>query len=152
AHHPLHAALAADPDPSVVTPESVASALGRDRLGVWSMLTSRRVQTNDTTRAIAWLWPAFLAGCHGPRRPLALVDVGAGAGLNLIAARLPPIWTDRATGDLIPCATRVETVTRIGFDSRPLNVLSHDDVLWLRACIWPGDTDRLERFEAGVHA
>jgi hypothetical protein len=25
-----------------------------------------------------------------------------------------------------------------------------DDVLWMRACIWPGETERLARFEAAV--
>jgi hypothetical protein len=151
--HPLHAALAAPtPDPKVVTPESVATSLGRDRLGAWSTMTTRRVQTNDTSRAIAWLWPAFLAGCDGGERPLALADIGASAGLNLIADHLPPTWSDGATGKEIPCATRVNAVARIGFDSRPLNPEVDDDVLWMRACIWPGDTERLSRFEAAVGA
>jgi len=151
--HPLFAALAAPtPDPEVVTAETVASSLGRDRLGVWSTMTTRRVQTNDTSRAIAWLWPAFLAGCDGARRPLVLVDIGAGAGLNLIADQLPPIWSDLATGNGMPCAMRTNTVARIGFDARPLNVQRDDDVLWMRSCIWPGDTERLARFEAGVKA
>ena len=151
--HPLHAAIAAaKPDPSAVTQESVATSLGRDRLGVWSTLTTRRVQTNDTSRAIAWLWPAFVAGCDGARRPLALADVGASAGLNLLGDQLPAIWTDAATGKGIPCATRVNAVARVGFDARPLNLELDADVLWMRACIWPGDTERLARFEAGVRA
>ncbi len=153
ARHPLHAALATStPDPGVVTKEAVAASLGRERLGVWSIMTTRRVQTNDTSRALAWLWPAFLGGCDDRRRPLALVDVGAGAGLNLIADELPPVWSDVATGTAIPCVTRVNAVARIGYDPRPLNVLSEDDVLWMRACVWPGDTERLARFEAGVEA
>jgi len=153
ARHPLYAALAvAAPDPEVVTTETVASSLGRERLGVWSTMTTRRVQTNDPSRAIAWLWPAYLAGCDGAQRPLALIDIGAGAGLNLIADQLPPNWTDLATGKPIPCATRVNAVARVGFESRPLNVQRDDDVLWMRACIWPGETDRLARFEAAVQA
>lgn len=151
-HHPLHATLAAaTPDPSVVTPETVAASLGRDRLGVWSSMTTRRVQTNDTSRAVAWLWPAFLAGCDGGRRPLALADIGAGAGLNLVGDQLPAIWSDR-TGKPIPCAMRVNAVARVGFDARPLSLQIDDDVLWMRACIWPGDTERLARFEAAVQA
>lgn len=151
--HPLHAALAAPvPDPEVVTTATVAGSLERDRLGVWSTMTTRRVQTNDTSRAIAWLWPAFLAGCAEAKRPLALMDIGAGAGLNLIADQLPLIWSDLTTGKQIPCATNVRTVARMGFDTRPLNVQRDDDVLWMRACIWPGETERLARFEAGVSA
>lgn len=151
--HPLHGALAAaTPDPDAVTPEAVTGSLARNRLGVWSTMTSRRVQTNDTSRAIAWLWPAFLAGCDRSARQLALVDIGAGSGLNLIADQLPVIWSDLATGKEMPCAMRVDTVARIGFDSRPLNVQSEDDVHWMRSCIWPGDTNRLARFEVGVRA
>jgi hypothetical protein len=151
--HPLHAALAAPtPDPEAVTTERVATSLGRERLGVWSTMTTRRVQTNDTSRAVSWLWPAFLAGCSGRQRPLALMDIGAGAGLNLIADRLPPIWSDLATGEPIPCATNLNAVARIGFDVRPLSVQRDDDVRWMRACIWPGETERLDRFEAGVQA
>jgi hypothetical protein len=151
--HPLHAAVAAAaPDPEAVTNEAVTISLARDRMGIWSTLTNRRVQTNDTTRAIAWLWPAYLAGCEGGKRPLLLADVGAAAGLNLIADRLPNVWKDRATGREIPCATRVETVGRVGFDPRLLGVQNADDVLWMRACIWAGDTSRLSRFEAAVQA
>ena len=153
AGHPLYAALAVPtPELEAVTLESVTAALGRERVGLWSRLTNRRVQTNDPSRAIAWLWPAFLAGCDGGKRPLALVDVGASAGLNLVADELPAAWTDLATGKAILCATRVAHLARVGYDLRPLNVKNDDDVLWMRACIWPGDVERLARFEAAVKA
>lgn len=151
--HPLYGALAtAVPDPDIVTAEAVAASLGRDRLGVWSTMTTRRMQTNDTSRAIAWLWPAALGGCNEGARPLALVDIGAGAGLNLIGHHLPIIWTDVGTGKHLPCATSANIVARLGFDMRPLNVQNEDDVRWMRACIWAGDTERLARFEAAVEA
>jgi hypothetical protein len=152
AGHPLYAALATDtPDPDAVTRDAVVASLGRDRLGVWSTLMTRRMQTNDTSCAIAWLWPAFLGGCDEEQRPLALVDMGASAGLNLLGDRLPPLWSD-GTGAPIPCATRVNALARAGFDSRPLDAHNDDDVLWMRACLWPGDTERLTRFDAGVKA
>ena len=93
--HPLHAAVAgATPDPDVVTTETVLASLERNRLGVWSTMTSRRVQTNDTTRAIAWLWPAFLAGCDRSLRiartsqhPAEIeIDAGAVAELSRLLA------------------------------------------------------------------
>jgi hypothetical protein len=151
--HPLHAALAATkPEADTVSPERVAEALARTRLGVWSVLTTRRVQTNDTHRAVTWLWPAELLGCDQRKRPLALVDVGAAGGLNLVADELPVIWTRQGVGQPIPCARALHTVARLGFDSRPLDVERDEDVRWLRACIWPGDDERLARFEAGVAA
>jgi hypothetical protein len=151
--HPLHAAIAATtPDPDVITVETVAASLGRERLGVWSTMTTRRVQTNDTSRAVTWLWPAHIAGCDGGQRRVALVDIGASAGLNLVADRLPAIWSDAATRSPIPCAAKIDAVVRMGFDTRPLDIKSSDDVLWMRSCIWPGETARLARFEASVHA
>jgi hypothetical protein len=151
--HPLHAALVAQkPDPDVITPESVTASLGRERLGVWSTMTTRRVQTNDTSRAVTWLWPAHVAGCDGGQRPVALVDIGASAGLNLVGDRLPAIWSDAATRSPIPCAARVDALVRTGFDARPLDIRSDDDVLWIRSCIWPGERERLARFEASVQA
>jgi hypothetical protein len=151
--HPLHGAIAAEtPDADVITPETVAAALARDRLGVWSMMTTRRVQTNDTSRAVAWLWPAFLAGCDGGAAPMILADIGASAGLNLVADRLPNVWSDRATGKEVPCVTQPNVIARVGFDPRALDVGNGDDVLWMRACVWPGETARLARFEESVVA
>jgi hypothetical protein len=151
--HPLYAALALpQPNAGIINQETVLAALARDRLGVWSIMTTRRMQTNDPTRAVAWLWPAALAGCGGGKRPLALIDIGAGAGLNLVGDQLQPDWLDAESGEVIPCATGLDTLLRIGFDSRPLSVHNTDDVQWMRACIWPGDTARLERFEAAVAA
>ncbi len=83
--HPLWAALAADePDPSTATAAALERALGRDRPRVWHSLTRRHVQTNEVSRAVAWLWPAALAG----GRRLVLCDMGCSAGLNLIADSL----------------------------------------------------------------
>jgi hypothetical protein len=153
AAHPLYGALAAaSPNVDGVTRETVASSLGPDRLGIWSALATRRVQTNDTGRAVAWLWPALLGGCDQGARPLALVDVGASAGLNLIGDALAPMWTDHATHAPLPTATRVHAVARLGFDARPLDFRKDQDLAWIRACIWAGETDRLQRFEAAVRA
>jgi hypothetical protein len=152
ATHPLYGALAANPDPAAVNADSLLASLARERLGVWSALTTRRVQTNDTSRAVTWLWPAALLGCDQAQRPLAVVDIGAAAGLNLIADRLPAIWHDRASGQRVACANSLRPVARLGFDARPLDAAREEDVGWLRACIWPGDERRLERLDASVAA
>ena len=151
--HPLFLALAAsDPKPVSITPEAVVEALGADRIGAWSALRTRRMQTNDTSRALAWLWPAFLAGCDQGARPLALVDIGASAGLNLIADALPPMWTERVSKKPLPTASRLQTVARLGFDARPLDFRKEQDLAWIRACVWPGEVDRLARLDAGILA
>ena len=150
--HPLFAALAAtDVRPEAATREALATALADAPPRLYAELATRRVQTNETSRAVAWLWPAALAGCAGGKRPLALFDVGCSAGLNLCAERLPAPWRDPAGGP-IPVAAAADIVARHGFDVQPLDVERGDDLNWLRACIWPGENARLDRLAAAVDA
>jgi hypothetical protein len=148
--HPLHAALRdMKPNADAMTPATLRSALDGTRTGLWTTLALRRVQTNDTSRALAWLWPAAIAGCSDGARPLVLVDVGCSAGLNLIADALPPMWTTKS-GAPLAVVRRPQVLRRIGVDERPLYVERDHDARWLHACIWPGETDRLERFNMAV--
>jgi hypothetical protein len=149
--HPLWAAIAADPpDPAAVTAGAVDAALGRerDRAAVWHSLTRRSVQTNEVSRAVAWMWPAALLA--PPGMPLGLVDLGASAGLNLVADALDLGWT--AAGAPLAVGARGAIVQRIGLDRAPLDVTRDDDADWLRACIWPGERERAERLERAIAA
>jgi hypothetical protein len=148
--HPLNAALRDEaPDADAVTDATVRSALDPSRTGLWTTLALRRVQTNDTSRALTWLWPAAIAGCSNGQRPISLVDVGCSAGLNLIGDGLPAMWTN-AAGSPIAIATRPKVIGRFGLDERPLDVARADDARWLHACVWPGETDRLRRLDAAI--
>jgi hypothetical protein len=148
--HPLYAALRDnDPDADVITDSTLRSALDPSRTGLWTALALRRVQTNDTSRALAWLWPAAIAGGSDGTRPVLLVDVGCSAGLNLIGDALPRIWTT-ASGRPLGVALRPRVVGRFGLDERPLDVTRDDDARWLHACIWPGDAERLQRLKAAI--
>ena len=148
--HPLHAAIGAgDSDPAAVSREAVAAALLRPR--ALDGIARRHVQTNETRRAVAWRWPAHLAGASHRARPLALVDIGASAGLNLVADALPAPWTT-PDGAPLEVAEDVDVVLRLGLDARPLDPTHPDDATWLRACIWPGDAPRLARLEAAIEA
>src|SRR5437763_503766 len=50
-------------------------------------------------------------------------------------------------------STRITTGrSRVGFDPHPLDIRFDDDVTWLRACIWPGDRERLDRFDVAAAA
>ena len=152
ARHPLHAALAL-PEVSLeaATRPALASALADAPPRLFVELATRHVQTNETSRAVAWLWPAALLGCADGGRPLALFDLGCSAGLNLVGERLSLEWTDLA-GAPVPTATSARIVGRHGFDAHPLEVSREDDLNWLRACIWPGETARLGRLERAVAA
>ena len=150
--HPLWAAIAADPpDPEAATTAALAAALDRDprRAAVWHSLTRRSVQTNEVSRAVAWRWPASLLVPDG--RPIAICDLGASAGLNLVADA-PAIglaWT--AGGAPLVLGDRAVALRR-GFDRAPLDVTREDDADWLRACVWPGERDRAFRLERAIAA
>ena len=148
--HPLQAALAGNPPHlHAVSAAAVAAAVAPERMRFWQALRERVVQTNETTRAVTWLWPAALLAMAGERRAIALVDIGTSAGLNLTADGLPPLWQD-AAGAAIAVAPRPELALRIGFDAAPLDVREPDAARWLRACVWPSDTPRLARLEQAI--
>ena len=150
--HPLHAVLVEGLETEeAVTAEALLAALAPERTRTRQDLETRHVQTNDSTRAVAWLWPAHLAGCDGGRRPLVLVDIGASAGLNLVADRLPRMWMDRE-GRPLRVVESPRTLQRLGIDARPVDARDPEQAMWLRACIWPRDRERLERLDAGLHA
>jgi hypothetical protein len=150
--HPLFAGFAGDaPDAGAVTEEALRAALDPSRERVYDALAAKGVQTNEPSRAVAWLWPAALAGASAGARGLALADVGAGAGLNLVADALPPPWTDE-DGAPLEVATGVRTVSRVGLDENPVDALDPDGARWLRACVWPGEREREERLAAAIEA
>jgi len=148
--HPLQAALAEyPPRVDAVSEPAVTAAVAPERTRFWQVVRERAVQTNETTRAVTWLWPAALLASAGERRAIALVDIGTSAGLNLTADGLPPLWHD-AAGAPIAVAPRPELALRIGFDIAPLDVREPDAARWLRACVWPSDTQRLARLEQSI--
>jgi hypothetical protein len=150
--HPLHAAFAArTSDPAAVTAVALADALGPRRGRVYAHLATRMVQTNETSRAVAWLWPAALASTQGGARPLALADIGASAGLNLVADALPAPWTFE-DGSPVPVGRGAQVIARLGLDASPLDANAEPDADWLRACVWPGETAREDRLELALAA
>ncbi len=136
-------------------------ALVRRRGGELSaVLLIRRTQTNEPARC-ATLLPA-LAALPGP---LALIEVGASAGLTLLADKysydydghrvpgadpLAPVLECRPVGP-VPLPDRVpEVAWRVGLDLNPLDVTSEDDVRWLHCLVWPDEAGRAERLSAAV--
>jgi len=150
--HPLHAAMAVDdPDVGAVTPAAFAAATGADRGRLRDSLATRTVQTNETSRAVAWLWPASLIGSAAPGRGIALVDLGTSAGLNLVADDLPRPWADEDGAPLVVDPLPPVT-TRLGLDLAPLDPRDRDSARWLRACVWPGQRERLGRLDRAIEA
>jgi hypothetical protein len=123
-------------------------------------MLDRATQTNEPARCAALL-PA-LATIDGP---LALVEVGASAGLCLYPDRYGYSYDGRPVGPAGPVQLRCttsgsfpmptalpEVVARIGVDLNPLDVTDPDDLAWLRALVWPGpvEAERLQRIEAAA--
>jgi hypothetical protein len=100
---------------------------------------------------VSWLWPAALIAREQPGREVTLFDIGASAGLNLVADRLAPIWED-AAGNPLAVSPLAPIAARRGFDVRPLNALDPDTERWLRACVWPGQVERLARLDQAIEA
>jgi hypothetical protein len=127
---------------------------------VRNALLTRSTQTNEARRCAALL--PLLVTLPGP---LALIEVGASAGLCLQPDRYsysydggPPIG-DIGSPVHLTCETRgpvpiprvvPEIVWRRGIDIAPIDVHDADAVRWLDCCIWPGQPERLERLRAAI--
>ncbi len=141
-----------------------APAAFRDwALSRWADLVAtmreRSTQTNEPARC-ATLLPV-LAGLP---QPLALLEVGASAGLCLypdayqylfdghsIGRPDSPVRLDCEVGGDVPIPSDVpEVVWRAGIDLNPLDVADEDDLRWLEALVWPGQPDRVVRLWAAA--
>jgi hypothetical protein len=117
---------------------------------------TRAVQTNEAGRC-AILLPVLAT----LPQPLALLDVGASAGLCLYPDRYTYRYGDHqiGTGDpvldcaatgLTPPAGLPEVVWRAGLDLNPLDVTNPADLAWLNALIWPEHAHRRARLRAAA--
>lgn len=122
----------------------------------------RSTQTNEVGRC-ATLLPVL---CE-LKQPLALLEVGASAGLCLFPDRYnyqynedAPILSETAGGPLLHCATTgnvplperlPEIVWRAGIDLNPLNVENRQDADWLELLIWPEQHHRVQRLKAAAN-
>lgn len=134
-------------------------------------ILTRATQTNEVGR-LATLVPAFATvagddsspGSSG--HPLALIEVGASAGLNLFPDRWGYEWvthdgpvtlgpeeprlTCRVTGPA-PLPDRLpEIAWRGGVDLNPLDVTEDDAMAWLATLVWPEHDDRRAQLEKAV--
>ncbi|MBD3942775.1 DUF2332 domain-containing protein [Microbacterium sp. NEAU-LLC] len=129
----------------------------------------RRLQTNEPQRCAALL-PAF-AGIDGP---IALLEVGASAGLCLYPDRysyryrgpdgtlgpdgagaldphdgVSPVVLDCAV-EGVPPLSLPRVVWRAGIDLQPLNAADPDDRRFLTSLVWPGEAGRADRIRAAL--
>jgi hypothetical protein len=110
---------------------------------------------------------SLIAGADRLPEPLALLGVGASAGLCLLpdfyaydygGAILGP-EAQRLTPPVFPCTVNAATlvparlprvVWRAGLDLKPVDLSDPGEVGWLEALVWPEQTDRLARLRAAI--
>jgi hypothetical protein len=132
----------------------------RGRLGL-------TVQTNEPGRA-AVLFAALLWLVDRRRQPIRLLEIGASAGLNLLAdrfcylfgtlrlgtpdspVRFPDPWSPPPPVDLALAGARLEVVEREGCDAAPLDPADPEDRMTVLSYIWPDEIDRIRRTRAAL--
>ena len=121
------------------------------------LVRNRIVQTNEARRC-SHLMPAFsvigqLTGCD-----LALIDVGAGAGLNLLWNQFDYRYSNglafgsgrsrlqiecESRGEMPRIPTQFPTVSfAVGVDLNPIDLGDDEQYRWLEALIWPDHASR----------
>ncbi|WP_417682935.1 DUF2332 domain-containing protein [Roseibium sp.] len=128
------------------------------------VMRKRSTQTNEPGRCAALLPILARIG-----RPLAIIEVGASAGLCLLPDRYGYTYTTETGSITIPapeagapqfeCAAvgnvpladrHPEIVWRRGLDLNPLDAGSKEDAAWLRALVWPEHEMRRQRLDKAL--
>lgn len=136
---------------------------------VAAVMATRLTQTNEIGRCGVLL--PLLASLP---QPLALLEIGASAGLCLLLDRYAYRWTgiDGTAHTLTPAPSPThgptplietaiagpvplpaglpEIAWRAGYDLAPVDVSDDDAAAWLRNLVWPGDDDRAARLAAAI--
>ncbi|WP_440990234.1 DUF2332 domain-containing protein [Haloarchaeobius baliensis] len=156
-----------DPAEADLMPAFVEFVLAHETR-VRELVATRRTQTNAVGRCSA-LYPAFARVAARVDGPLALVEVGTSAGLNLCFDRYryryetdagvrtvgvddSPVRIDcalRGTDPPLP-ADPPTVASRVGIDLNPLDVTDDADLNWLRALVWPEHVDRHDQLAAAA--
>lgn len=135
--------------------DGLRTALLGDDGAIERTILARSTQTNEVRR-LATLLPAFASVADG--RPIALIEAGASAGLNLFPDRYSYEWTTAAGGvrrsgvgpvlaaevegpaplpDAVP-----QVAWRAGIDLHPIDVTDAGQVEWLATLVWPEHEER----------
>lgn len=128
------------------------------------IIASHSTQTNEARRTVVTL-PALGMIQRQAAAPIALLEAGASAGLNLLPDRYGYTVGGVATGDPLsavqvdcavegdlrpPLPPRLDVAWRLGLDLNPLDVRDPETRAWLRALVWPEHRDRLALLDAAL--
>lgn len=140
-------------------------AIERHRALIADVMRARRTQTNEPARC-ATLLPLL---AQMPQ-PLALIEVGASAGLCLLpdhyaydfdgqfiapsvpVSGSPPLFHCKVNPKTPLPDRNVEIIWRAGLDLEPIDLADEAEVAWLETLVWPGEGQRLELLRSAVDA
>ncbi len=137
-------------------------ALLADDGSVRATIMARSTQTNEVGR-LATLLPAFASVV--PSGPVALIEAGASAGLNLYPDRWGYAWSrpegvvELGPAPYLPCdvsgpaplpTALPEVSWRGGVDLNPLDVTDPEAMRWLETLVWPEEDERRVRLRHAV--
>jgi hypothetical protein len=151
-------------------PAALRSTILARREALAAFIRGRSVQTNETGRGLVWLLPVACLGWPAVH----LVELGASAGLNLVAERRgyrladagdpshtlltlgdgPPQFTTLARGavEIPPLACCPAVLSRTGGDLNPFYLRDVGDELTLASFVWADQVERLARLREGIAA
>ncbi|HEY1316641.1 MAG TPA: DUF2332 domain-containing protein [Gaiella sp.] len=124
---------------------------------------ARPPQTNEVGRAASLV--GALWHLQSKRAlPVRLSEIGASAGLNLLADRFrfetegqvtgppdsPVVFRDAWRGAIPSAGPRLEVVERLGCDRSPVDPASAEGALTLMSYVWPDQTVRLDRLRGAL--
>lgn len=164
--HPLkdyYPSIVRDANPVTESFESFKSFCLTYRNEIESILSSKRVQTNEVRRC-AYLYPAFGYIHQKTRKPLALIEIGTSAGLQLLWDQYAYSYgteevfgevqsrlhiRSEFVGELTPplSSAPAPVVKRIGLDLNIVDLDNEAERVWLKSLIWPEHEERLQMFE-----
>ncbi|AZN40973.1 DUF2332 domain-containing protein [Paenibacillus albus] len=127
------------------------------------LLENKLVQTNEVRRC-GYLYPSFCRIYQITQKPLALIELGTSAGLQLMWDQYCYAYTPNEKygaihstleisaeikGDKTPFLLKYSPPVsrRIGLDLNVIDLNDPEDSLWLKALIWPEHHERSSYFE-----
>lgn len=155
---------------SVTFPLAIRETILANRESLAGFIRAANVQTNETSRGLVWLLPVACLGWPAAH----LVELGASAGLNLVADRRAYRLADAAdpshtvltlgggspqfttltsgTADIPPLACCPNILSRTGGDMNPFHLRAPDDELTLASFVWGDQAARMARLREGIAA
>ncbi|MBO0782170.1 MAG: DUF2332 domain-containing protein [Ktedonobacteraceae bacterium] len=159
--------LTEQPHPRVEAYPTFRAFCLRHAAEVRHLVTTYGVQNNEVGRCSDLLLAFNMVAQRGGGRPLAMIELGPSAGLNMLwdlygynYGIAGPVGDQNAPvqlyceprGELLPPVPRDIPMVgwRMGIDLNPIDI--HDDhaVRWLRALIWPEHRERAQRIELAM--